>query len=406
MRKITIAVLLTLLACAFACAACGEDLPQVEYEVEYEYDMARSMMSAINEHRTAEDAWYWNRDNTQKVVLPVLEPLTYDENLEKVAMQRAAEVAIYFEHARPNGDSCFSIYPDSFFAAENIAAGQFSTEQAFDSWWEEDEPYAGQGHRRNLLDQDLTRIGIGCVKAGGRYYWAQAFTSENAGEAVESNPTVFVTTVAPSVLQETGNWDVPEKTLYVNVGETVSLPQELTAKGGILGSLRFTLTNPTWTASGDAISLSGCIATGIKAGQARVVLQENSSVSITVIVQEKEGGAAPTAQPSPEPTAAPKPTEKPGKDPVYRLTAIHYDGKAVIGHLEHEKGTLPANELGARVTFFITGNYYMATVGEVDEAGDFSIEGVGPIEYISVVVYDHRRDGSTINFATAEITLY
>jgi hypothetical protein len=72
-------------------------------------------------------------------------------------------------------------------------------------------------------------------------------------------------------------------------------------------------------------------------------------------------------------------------DPKYSVTALSYDGQSVKGKLVHDEDTLVATNINVRVTFFIEGNYYMATIGEVAADGSFSVDGVGPIEYISIV---------------------
>jgi hypothetical protein len=72
-------------------------------------------------------------------------------------------------------------------------------------------------------------------------------------------------------------------------------------------------------------------------------------------------------------------------DPKYAVTALAYNGKTVTGKLVHDEDTLEATNINVRVTFFIEGNYYMATIGEVAADGTFAVDGVGPIEYISVV---------------------
>jgi hypothetical protein len=72
-------------------------------------------------------------------------------------------------------------------------------------------------------------------------------------------------------------------------------------------------------------------------------------------------------------------------DPKYAVSAITYDGQSVKGKLVHDEDTLDATNINVRVTFFIEGNYYMATIGEVEADGSFSVDGVGPIEYISIV---------------------
>ena len=40
-----------------------------------------------------------------------LEPLVMDKELFEVAQQRSSELAVLFNHKRPNGSSCFSIFP-------------------------------------------------------------------------------------------------------------------------------------------------------------------------------------------------------------------------------------------------------------------------------------------------------
>lgn len=67
----------------------------------------------------------------------------------------------------------------------------------------------------------------------------------------------------------------------------------------------------------------------------------------------------------------------------YTLTAA-YDGTAVTGKLEHVEDTLEAPVKNIRVTFYLEGNIYMATMAEVAEDGTFSVDGVGPITYITV----------------------
>jgi uncharacterized protein YkwD len=54
--------------------------------------------------------------------------------------------------------------------AENIAAGQRTPAEVVRGWM--DSP----GHRANILDRDLTQIGVGRVE-GGSYgvYWTQVF---------------------------------------------------------------------------------------------------------------------------------------------------------------------------------------------------------------------------------------
>lgn len=101
--------------------------------------------------------------------------LKLDETLTKAAMVRALEMSYgnNLSHTRPNGDSCFSIFADFGYtysiAAENIAWGQ-SSATAATTWWRNSE-----GHYKNMVTPEFTKIGIGVMKLNGKYYWVQLF---------------------------------------------------------------------------------------------------------------------------------------------------------------------------------------------------------------------------------------
>ena len=89
------------------------------------------------------------------------------------------------------------------------------------------------------------------------------------------------------------------------------------------------------------------------------------------------------------------------RKPEYSLSGITYDHQNVRGRLVHKDGTGYAGRLKVRVTFFITGNYYMATAADVEKDGSFEVEGVGPIEYITALAFDKEGDGTT--FCAADL---
>lgn len=131
----------------------------------------------LNNFRASGDAWYWNSDNKAKTsVVGKLKPLKRDPQLEQTAKTRAKEIAQSFSHTRPNGTSCFSAYPSSLMArGENIAEGQSSAKEVTEDWMEKNDPYSGQGHRRNMLDSKFNAVGIACYAQNGTYYWVQSF---------------------------------------------------------------------------------------------------------------------------------------------------------------------------------------------------------------------------------------
>ena len=185
MRRIFFAVLAAFLF-GFGFVGCGDVDEEVCAEpqftnitVKYEDSNVQSIFDLTNEFRTGNEAYYWNEDNSTKTSLVgKLSALTLDEDLCKAAAIRAKELVNNFAHTRPNGTSCFTVLDELGIsrsaAGENIAAGQRSGESAFTAWKEDDKNYSGQGHRRNMLGENFTKIGIAyayCPDAPYRYYW-------------------------------------------------------------------------------------------------------------------------------------------------------------------------------------------------------------------------------------------
>lgn len=176
-----------------------DDYSQVELKVTYGQTEARKMLSMINNFRKAGNAWYYD-ENNKKVWPKDLESLQYDYELEKIAMQRAAEIAMTFSHDRPDGSSCFTAYPNDLYASgENIAYGIASAQDAFFMWQETNYGFNGQGHRRNMLSDSFNCVGIGHAVVGGAHYWVQVFgarqnINKKATTAVNSAKSVSMFT--------------------------------------------------------------------------------------------------------------------------------------------------------------------------------------------------------------------
>ncbi len=177
-------ILLSVCVCASPAAvpAKADDIVTLQVLGAFETEETRQMLSYINDLR-ANDAWYWDPSDTERVYVTGLEPLVYDYELERVAMQRAAEIAVSFSHTRPNGESCFTAYPSdlAWGCGENIAIGQSSAYNVFVDWAEADENYAGQGHRRNMLAGGFRSVGIACFQCRNTLCWVQEFSSESSG---------------------------------------------------------------------------------------------------------------------------------------------------------------------------------------------------------------------------------
>jgi len=105
-----------------------------------------------------------------------LRPLTVDTRLAAAAQAHSADMVQrgFFAHESPDGRQVWDRAVAAGYAyrkvAENIAAGQRSAEEVVRGWME------SPGHRANILDGDLTQIGVGRAE-GGSYgvYWTQVF---------------------------------------------------------------------------------------------------------------------------------------------------------------------------------------------------------------------------------------
>jgi len=105
-----------------------------------------------------------------------LAPLTTDARLAAAAQAHSADMVRrgFFAHENPDGKQVWDRAVAAGYAyrkvAENIAAGQRTAEQVVRGWME------SPGHRANILDRDLTQIGVGRAE-GGSYdvYWTQVF---------------------------------------------------------------------------------------------------------------------------------------------------------------------------------------------------------------------------------------
>ena len=103
-----------------------------------------------------------------------LAPLAHDPALSAQAQAHACDMAArgYFAHARADGWDMDARLRAAGLrgvcrGAENIAKGQADIAAAMTSWM------GSAGHRRNLLDPALTRVGFG---HGPGRHWVQLFS--------------------------------------------------------------------------------------------------------------------------------------------------------------------------------------------------------------------------------------
>ncbi len=155
--KWIILVLILCLVCAMPAAAFGAGvyvyntvsvtIDTVRYD-----DAAQEVLELINAEREAYG----------------LRPLTLDSELQEDAMLRAAESILYFAHTRPDGSGCWTA-GSGYMAGENLAVGQTSPEMVVEAWMN------SELHRANILHDEYSSVGIGCVNYKGTWFWSQAF---------------------------------------------------------------------------------------------------------------------------------------------------------------------------------------------------------------------------------------
>ena len=99
--------------------------------------------------------------------------VTADSALAAVARAHSADMRDrgFFDHVNPDGLDPFARAAAAGLSAraENIARGQQDAAAVMAAWMN------SSGHRANILDCDLTRLGVGVATGGNGPYWTQLF---------------------------------------------------------------------------------------------------------------------------------------------------------------------------------------------------------------------------------------
>ena len=103
--------------------------------------------------------------------------LQLDPTLTQAANIRAKELVTKFSHTRPDGSSCFTVLNQVGYrygmVGENIAAGYTNASAVMTGWMN------STGHRKNILNSEYKRIGIGYYydpNSEYGYHWVQLFS--------------------------------------------------------------------------------------------------------------------------------------------------------------------------------------------------------------------------------------
>ncbi|MFD2706467.1 CAP domain-containing protein [Salibacterium lacus] len=146
-----------------------EQMEEQEEQMENQEKQEREQGNPRSENLKAEVIALTNEERTKRG----LDPLQENGTVAEAAQAKSEDMAAndYFAHQSPTYGSPLRMLKeygaDFQTAAENIAAGQTTPEQAVQGWMN------SEGHRKNILNEDLTHIGIGYE--GDGKYWTQMF---------------------------------------------------------------------------------------------------------------------------------------------------------------------------------------------------------------------------------------
>ncbi|MCR4891847.1 MAG: hypothetical protein K5989_06690 [Lachnospiraceae bacterium] len=128
----------------------------------YDFNMSDDLFELVNDYRIMEG---------RRV-------LSANASLDNTAMVRARELSYRTTHWRPNGEECFTAFPDVHSGGENIAAGYKNADAFFKAWKESPE------HNANMLGSRYRSAGMMVFVSkeknweglSYRYYAVQCFT--------------------------------------------------------------------------------------------------------------------------------------------------------------------------------------------------------------------------------------
>ena len=141
-----------------SCTVCGqsetEDIQKLS-----EDDFINEILKLVNEQRKANN----------------IAELRYRKDIQECADIRADEIITLFDHTRPDGTDCFTVFDEKEIkyttVGENIAQGYIDPASVMEGWMNSENP----NHKKNILSPDFTDMAVGIAEKDGTYYWVQLF---------------------------------------------------------------------------------------------------------------------------------------------------------------------------------------------------------------------------------------
>lgn len=213
-----------------------------------DYDASYQALEKINEARTAAG----------------VSPLTMDESSLQAAVVRAEEVLLYYDHTRPNGESCFSGFSVAgTLRAENIAISTSEAPAMVSAW------LTSSHHKANILNESYKSTGIGCFyQPDGKKAWVQIFSDAEAAAVTKSgkeNASVTIEALTDYLLPEIYGNETMEP------GQSSALELKLYNVGG--GAVRLTMDPSCLTFSSSVAEVASVSAGGMVTAHSSGVTQ-------------------------------------------------------------------------------------------------------------------------------------
>ena len=256
--------------CSTAYAAAG-DAYNFNVSGVYNYDSGHEMLEYINEERAAKG----------------LNSLVLDKDLTDAAMQRAAEIAFYFSHTRPNGAKWYRLCDKAF--AENISGGLSTPEATFIQWKN------SSGHYDNMMGAAYKSIGIGHFTQGGVHFWVQLFGVSGIVKETRTGSQNVKTKV--SVVEQNETFGFNLNSLSQGDGFELATGEQYTLKAGMWNAGWYSVYGDidadsfVWKSSNESVakvSQTGVV-TAIAPGNATITAMVNNGSETESAVSVKVG---------------------------------------------------------------------------------------------------------------------
>ncbi len=149
--------------------------------------------------------------------------LTWDQGLERAAIQRAAETSLYLDASRPGGSNFSTLCKTGTKQAQNFAAGSVSPKELNDAF------KGSATDNANMTDTQFVAMGAACFEgADGTLYWVELFSDQLSGETCNLDGAYETKVLVNETMGlEFAPSNVDGDTLVLKAGETKQV--EITA---------------------------------------------------------------------------------------------------------------------------------------------------------------------------------